>query len=191
MKPYIHHVRRLYPCLVTVKYGAIKSLAGCPSQYEGHGNRFHMDYSSFYPTLPPHERPGSIILAMDDFNFKHLPLSTLSRKEIININVPPAHAIFFPNSCWRLSRMARNQKRLQTLELDNFEPPPDTELQQKANKPRTTKTATPLPGRKSTRILGGVPSVPPLDYDQSRTAPTEEPSVEPITAPAVTHAPSP
>ena len=99
MKPYIQQVQRLYPCLVTVKYGAINSLAGCPSQYEGHGDSFHTDYSSFYPNLLPHERPGSIILAMDDFNFKHLPLSTLYRKEIIDINVPPAHAIFFPNSC--------------------------------------------------------------------------------------------
>jgi hypothetical protein len=98
-KPYIQHVQRLYPYLVMVKYGAIKSLAGCPYQDEGHGHRFHTHYSSFYPNLPPHERPGSIILAMDDFNFKHLPLSTLSRKEIIDINVPPAHAIFFPNSC--------------------------------------------------------------------------------------------
>jgi len=99
MKPYIQQGQRLYPCLLTVKFGAIKSLAGCPSQYEGHGDRFHTDYSSFYPNLLPHERPVSIILAMDDFNFKHLPLSTLSRKEIIDINVPPAHAIFFPNSC--------------------------------------------------------------------------------------------
>jgi len=99
MKLYIQHVQRLYPCLMMVKYGAIKSLAVCPSQYKGHGHRFHTDYSSFYPNLPPHERHGSIILAMDDFNFKHLPLSTLYRKEIIDINVPPAHAIFFPNSC--------------------------------------------------------------------------------------------
>ena len=99
MKPYIQHVQYLYPCLLRVKYGAIKSFPECPSQYDGHGNRFHSDYPSFYTELPPHERPGSMILALVDFKFKHLPLSTLSRDEIIDINVPPAHAIFFPNSC--------------------------------------------------------------------------------------------
>jgi len=99
MKPYIQHVQYLYPCLFRVKYGAIKSFPECPSQYEGHGNRFHSDYPSFYTDLPPHERPGSMILALDDFKFKHLHLSTLSRDEIIDINVPPVHAIFFPNSC--------------------------------------------------------------------------------------------
>jgi ectoine hydroxylase-related dioxygenase (phytanoyl-CoA dioxygenase family) len=99
MKPYIQHVQSLYPCLVMVKYGAIKSFAGCPSQFEGHDNRFHTDYSSFYPKLPPHERPVSIILALDDFEFTYLPHSTLPRKDIVSIKVPPGHAIFFTNAC--------------------------------------------------------------------------------------------
>ena len=99
MKPYIQHVQSVYPCLVTVKYGAIKSFAGCPSQFEGHDNRFHTDYSSFYPELPPHERPVSIILALDDFEFIYLPHSTLPRKDIVSIKVPPGHAIFFTNAC--------------------------------------------------------------------------------------------
>ena len=31
--------------------------------------RFHSDYPSFYTDIPPHERPGSMILALDDFKF--------------------------------------------------------------------------------------------------------------------------
>jgi hypothetical protein len=51
MKPLIDYVQGLYPSLVCVKFGALKSLPNCPSQYEGHNNRFHSDYSSHYPEL--------------------------------------------------------------------------------------------------------------------------------------------
>jgi hypothetical protein len=41
MKPIIDQVQSKYPSLVCVKYGAIKSLLNCPSQYEGHDFKFH------------------------------------------------------------------------------------------------------------------------------------------------------
>lgn len=99
MKSFIDHVQDRYPSLVYVKYGAIKSLPGCPSQFKGHMNKFHLDYSSTYTKLRPDQRPMSIILALDDFEFMYLPHSTLARKDIVCMTVPPAHAICLTNVC--------------------------------------------------------------------------------------------
>ncbi len=38
MKPLINYVQAMYPSLVCVKLGALKSLSNCPSQYKGHKN---------------------------------------------------------------------------------------------------------------------------------------------------------
>ena len=43
MSPLVEIVRAKYPTLLSVKYGAIKSLPGCPSQYKGHRYRLHSD----------------------------------------------------------------------------------------------------------------------------------------------------
>jgi hypothetical protein len=69
----IDYVQVLYPSLVCVKLGALKTLPHCPSQYQGHNNKFHSDYLSNYPEITPAQRPVSVILALDQFDFMYLP----------------------------------------------------------------------------------------------------------------------
>ena len=99
MKPLIDYVQGLYPSLVCVKLGALKSLPNCPSQYEGHNNRFHSDYSSHYPEIAPAERPVSVILALDPFEIQYLPHISLTRGDIVHMTVPAGHAIIFTDAC--------------------------------------------------------------------------------------------
>ena len=65
MRPLIDYVQVMYPSLVCVKLGALKTLPHCPSQYQGHKNKFHSDYSSNNPEIAPAQRPVSVILALD------------------------------------------------------------------------------------------------------------------------------
>jgi hypothetical protein len=99
MKPLIDYVQGLYPSLVCVKLGALKSLPNCPSQYEGHNNRFHSDYSSHYPEIAPAARPVSVILALDPFEIQYLPHISLTRRDIVHLTVPAGHAIIFTDAC--------------------------------------------------------------------------------------------
>ncbi len=64
MKPLIDYVQMI-SFLGCVKLGALKTLPHCPSQYQGHNNRFHSDYSSNFPEISPAQRPVSVILALD------------------------------------------------------------------------------------------------------------------------------
>ena len=99
MSPLVEIVRAKYPTLLSVKYGAIKSLPGCPSQYEGHRFRLHSDYDKVHLDIPSNQRPISIILALDEFKFIYLPHQTLARKDLITLQVPPGHGIIFTNNC--------------------------------------------------------------------------------------------
>ena len=61
---------------------SLKTLPPCPSQYQGHNNRFHSDYSSNYPEIAPAQRPVSVILtlALDPFDFMYLRHISQKRK---------------------------------------------------------------------------------------------------------------
>ncbi len=89
----------MYPSLVCVKLGALQTLQQCPSQYKGHQNRFHSDYESNYPEIAPAQRPVSVILALDPFDFMYLPHITQKRKDIVHLTVPAGHAIIFTDAC--------------------------------------------------------------------------------------------
>jgi hypothetical protein len=97
MKPLINYVQVI--SLVCVKLGALKTLPHCPSQYEGHNNRFHSDYSSNYPEIAPAERPVSVILALDPFDIQYLPHISQKRRDIVHLTVPAGHAIIFTEAC--------------------------------------------------------------------------------------------
>jgi hypothetical protein len=99
MFPLVEIVRANYPTLLSVKYGAIKSLPGCPSQYKGHCSRLHSDYDKVYLDIPSNQRPVSIILALDDFKFIYLPHLSLARKDMITLQVSPGLGIIFTNDC--------------------------------------------------------------------------------------------
>ena len=99
MKPVIDFVQAIYPSLVFVKFGALKTLPQCPSQYQGHKNRFHSDYESNFLEIAPGQRPVSVILALNLFGFQYLPLISLKRKDIVHLTVPGGHALIFTESC--------------------------------------------------------------------------------------------
>ncbi len=99
MKPLINYVQVVYPSLVCVKLGALQSLPNCPSQYKGHESKLHLDYSSNYPKLAPAQRPVSVILALDPFDFIYLPHTSQTRKDLVQLTVPAGHAIIFIDTC--------------------------------------------------------------------------------------------
>ncbi len=99
MRPLIHYVLSKYPSLVCIKYGALKSNPHCLSQLQGHTYFLHSDYKSFFNDTPPHQRPVSVIMALDEFNFIYLPVLTMKRKELVEINVPAGYSIVFMNAC--------------------------------------------------------------------------------------------
>ena len=71
----------------------------CPSQYEGHNHMLHSDYDKLHLDIPSHQRPVSIILALNEFKFIYLPHLTLTKKDLITLPVPPGHGIIFTNAC--------------------------------------------------------------------------------------------
>lgn len=99
MAPLVATVQAKYPTLLYVKYGALKSLPRCPSQYEGHDHRLHSDYPKLHSDIPADQRPVSIILGLDAFKFIYLPHLTLTRKDMISLLVPAGHGIIFTNAC--------------------------------------------------------------------------------------------
>ena len=99
MAPLVAIVQAKYPTLLYAKYGALKSLPRCPSQYEGHDNRLHSDYPTLHCDIPANQRPVSIILALDAFDFIYLPHLTLTRKDLVTLQVPAGHGIIFTNAC--------------------------------------------------------------------------------------------
>jgi hypothetical protein len=99
MKPLIDYVQVIYPSLVCVQLGALKTLPHCPSQYQRHNNRFHSNYSSNYPEISPAQRPVSVILALDPFVFMYLPHISQKRRDIVHLTVPAGHAVIFTEAC--------------------------------------------------------------------------------------------
>ncbi len=92
-------MQAIYPSLVCVQLGALQSLPNCPSQYKGYKNKLHLDYSSNYPKLAPAQRPVSVILALDSFNFLYLPHIFQTSKDLVQLTVPAGHAIIFTDAC--------------------------------------------------------------------------------------------
>ncbi len=99
MRPLINYVQVMYPSLVCIKLEALKTLPHCPSQYQGHKNKFHLDYLSNYPKIAPAQRPVSVILALDPFVFMYLPHISQKMRDIVHLTVPAGHAIIFPDAC--------------------------------------------------------------------------------------------
>jgi hypothetical protein len=88
MRPLIQYVLSKYPSLVCIKYGALKTNLHCPSQYEGRNHCLHSDYKSFFNNILPSQRPVSMIMALDEFEFIYFPVLTMKRKELVQITVP-------------------------------------------------------------------------------------------------------
>ncbi len=89
----------MYHSLVCVKLRTLQSLLNCPSQYKGHESKLHLDYSSNYSELAPAQRPVSVILALDPFDFIYLPHIFQTRKDLVQLTVPAGYAIIFTDAC--------------------------------------------------------------------------------------------
>ena len=96
---YVKYIQKMYPTLIHIKYGAIRTKPNEKSQYSRHGNELHSDYLVDVTTRPAQQRPMSIIVALDTFNFIYLPTKMSSRKELIYTTVSPGQMIYFTNDC--------------------------------------------------------------------------------------------
>jgi hypothetical protein len=104
MSPVIRAILRKYhPHLFQLgwheKCGAIKSLPGAESQYEGHGYKLHSDYPDAMLKRPFDEQPLSIIFALDSFKFKYLPDGCFSEDSLVTATVERGQAVVFTNKC--------------------------------------------------------------------------------------------
>ncbi len=81
------------------KVGAIKSLPGAQSQYEGHGNKLHSDYPHKMLKKPFNDQPLSIIFALDSFEFIYLPDGCFSEDSLVTPIVERGQAVVFTNKC--------------------------------------------------------------------------------------------
>ena len=74
MSSYMNQIQGLYPKLIHCKYTILRTEKLTKSQYEGCENELHCDYDDdVVMLLPPDERPMSVIVALDPFEFIFLP----------------------------------------------------------------------------------------------------------------------
>jgi len=99
MSRYIAEVQKKYPKLTHYKLAVVRSAPNAKSQYEGNQNRLHSDYDCIVNLRPPHERPVSLMVALDEFNFMYLHSRAHARKQIITQSVKPGQAVAFTNYC--------------------------------------------------------------------------------------------
>ena len=70
-----------------------------------HWRRSMVNMENFAPNTtnvlerPPHERPISIIMAVDPFGLQHLPSQEMKRKDIKRLNVNQGKMVMFTNTC--------------------------------------------------------------------------------------------
>jgi hypothetical protein len=81
------------------KIGAIKSLPGAESQYECHDDKLHSDYPDEMLKKPIHEKPMSILFALDSFKFMYLPDGCSSEDSLKTSIVQCGEAAVFTNKC--------------------------------------------------------------------------------------------
>jgi hypothetical protein len=69
IKPFLNNIRKQNPSLQYWKVGALRTAPRSPSQYEKMDWQLHSDYSEEVLLQPECERPMSLIMALDDFEF--------------------------------------------------------------------------------------------------------------------------
>ena len=99
MAPYISWVQEQQPLLKYYKLAIVRSDVGAGSQYEGCGRRLHSDYFDCVNKRPPLERPMSLLVALDEFEFMYLWNRQDSREKIDTITVRPGIGLAFTNYC--------------------------------------------------------------------------------------------
>ena len=78
-------------------------------------NKFHSDYSFNYSEIAPAQRPVSVILALNQFDFMYLPHISQKRRDIVHLTVPAGHAIIFTDACLHSGDANNSKKHLYQL----------------------------------------------------------------------------
>ena len=100
LRPYLGLVRKTHPKLIHVKVGALQTQVGARSQFDTFGHKLHSDYPDEMNLLPVDERPVSLIVAIDPFDFEILPTRAMdSITDRVRLTVPAGFAILFTNMC--------------------------------------------------------------------------------------------
>lgn len=99
MGSYILWVQQQYPALKYYKLAILKSYPGAQSQYDGCNKRLHSDYPENVNKRPPNERPVSLLVALDEFDFMYLKDRNNCRGDIITQPIYPQQAVMFTNYC--------------------------------------------------------------------------------------------
>lgn len=99
MPRYIEYIQQMYPKLKYYKLSVLKSLNGAVSQYEGCQKRLHLNYHHNVNFRPPDERPISILVALDEFEFHYLEDRKGCRRDIITTKFLPKQMVAFTNNC--------------------------------------------------------------------------------------------
>ena len=103
MRPYLDFVKNQYPCMRYWRVGALETKPLTPSQYEKMKNQLHSDYSETALKREAGERPMSMIMALDDFNFLYEDKDddddddNVDEDDLCCITVRSGHAIAFTN----------------------------------------------------------------------------------------------
>jgi hypothetical protein len=100
LKPYLDRIRLQYPKLTVVKVGALQTRENAPSQYETLGGKLHSDYPDNSNSWPVDERPLSLLVAIDPFDFEMLGSRSMNSKDDrVKLSIPAGFAALFTNSC--------------------------------------------------------------------------------------------
>ena len=97
MSRYILWVQEKYPALKHYKLSVLKSSPEAKSQYELCNDRLHSDYPHSVNLRPPHERPMSLLVALDGFLFLYMRDRNNKRSMIVEQLVYPGQALAFTN----------------------------------------------------------------------------------------------
>jgi hypothetical protein len=121
MRPYLEFIKNQYPCLRYWRVGALQTKPNTPSQYEKLQNQLHSDYSETALQREPGERPMSMIMALDAFNFLYEDKDdddgddNVDDDDICSITVRSGHAIAFTNELFHAGGENMTKKTIYRL----------------------------------------------------------------------------
>jgi len=98
-RKYVRLVLEKHPNLTHIRYSVLKSGPGIRSQYEGCGRELHSDYSREVEYEIPDDRPVSMIIALDEFEFVYLQDRNHHREQLRIQKIYPLQMIVFTNYC--------------------------------------------------------------------------------------------
>ena len=115
MKDYVAIVQKRYPDLKYVQYNVLKTAPRAKSQYVGCGETLHADFLDKVHERPPHQRPVSVIVALDPFEFMYLPNRNGPRSSLATTTVEAGHMIAFTSDCLHAGGENKHNKTVYRL----------------------------------------------------------------------------